>query len=154
MSSPPPGGENQTAVRSTLRRLGLLLGIAGALLVLLGFGTFAVRMDSFSGPPTWSLLAFGGGGLLAVIGFAMASMGYQGAVARFSAGEQAPVLKDTAHYLSDGQGIAGVGRTRSDAIGGETIATGATGTGPFCRQCGTRNDDTARFCDSCGTAMA
>ena len=30
----------------------------------------------------------------------------------------------------------------------------ATATGPFCRSCGARNDSGARFCDSCGAALA
>ena len=151
MSVPPPGGRNQTAVRNTLRVVGVTLGVLGVVLVIAGFGVFVTSMDDVDGPPTGAFLAFGGGGFMAVIGFAMASAGYQGAVARFSAGEQAPVLKDTAHYLSDGDGVLGVGRTRSDSTGGRDAVSAA---GPYCRQCGTRNDAAARFCDNCGTPTA
>ena len=153
MSTPTPGGERQAATRNVLRAGGTVLAVVGVLLVIVGFGTFVTSMDGFDGPPTWSFLAFAGGGFMAVIGFGMASAGYQGAVARFTAGEQAPVLKDTAHYLSDGDGVFGVGRTRSDSVGARETGAGAA-TGPYCRQCGTRNDADARFCDSCGTSLA
>jgi hypothetical protein len=57
-----------------------------------------------------------------------------------------PVLKDSAAYLTDGKGVLGIGRTDDDAV--------AASAGPFCSACGTRNDDTAKFCDSCGAALA
>ena len=64
--------------------------------------------------------------------------GFLGAAARYGAGETMPVVKDSATYLSDGEGILGVGRTA----------------GPFCSKCGVRNDADAKFCDSCGGALA
>jgi len=60
-----------------------------------------------------------------------------GAAARCGGGETMPVVKDSAAYLSDGEGILGVGRTA----------------GPYCSKCGVRNDADARFCDSCGSAL-
>ena len=69
------------------------------------------------------------------------------AQASYVAGETMPVVKDSATYLSDGRGIAGVGRTE-DRMEASAV------TGPYCRQCGTRNDSDARFCDSCGQTLA
>ena len=153
MSAPSPGGRNQTAVRNFLRIAGVLLGVVGAVLVIVGFVSFVTFDGGFDEEPTTPFLMFGGGALMAVIGFGMASAGYQGAVARFTAGEQAPVWKDTAHYLSDGEGVLGVGRTRSEGAAPQPRG-GSAATGPFCRSCGTRNDSDARFCDNCGAGMA
>jgi hypothetical protein len=57
-----------------------------------------------------------------------------------------PVAKDSAAYLTDGQGLLGVGRTVDDR-------TDDARTGPFCTKCGVRNDEAARFCDACGHAV-
>ena len=65
---------------------------------------------------------------------------------RFVAGETMPVVKDSASYLTDGEGVLGVGRTVDD---GDQAATG-----PFCSKCGVRNDPDAKFCDSCGAPLA
>ena len=60
--------------------------------------------------------------------------GFGGAVARYVAGEGAPVARDSA------------GLPDPDAHP-DAEPTG----GPYCRACGTRNDAAASFCDSCGT---
>jgi zinc-ribbon domain len=70
--------------------------------------------------------------------------GLRVAGARYAAGEYGPVVKDTAEYLTDGRGLRHLG-VRDGA---------APAAGPHCRSCGTRNDPDARYCDSCGTAMA
>jgi hypothetical protein len=75
--------------------------------------------------------------LLAVGGW-LAMAGFGGAAARYVAGEGAPVTRDSLDYLTRGQGLAVLGRTG----------------GPYCRSCGTRNDATASYCDSCGKPLA
>ena len=69
---------------------------------------------------------------------------------RYVAGETMPTVKQSAAYLSDGESIMGVGRTVDDG----TAAGTQPATGPFCRACGVRNDEDARFCDGCGASMA
>src|SRR3954453_22007796 len=71
--------------------------------------------------------------------------------ARYAAGETMPTVRDSASYLTDGEGVLGVGRTVDD-----TASPSATerATGPFCSTCGTRNDTDASFCDHCGAALA
>ena len=71
-----------------------------------------------------------------------------GAQSRYVAGETMPTLKQSAAYLSDGEGIMGVGRTVDDQ------QRGTAANGPYCRSCGVRNDEDARFCDGCGSALA
>ena len=88
-------------------------------------------MDDPTDSGSGDLLAFGLGGLCVVLGLVAAGIGWMGAQASYAAGETMPVLKDSAAYLRDGQV-----------------------TGPHCRQCGTRNDAEATFCDSCGQSLA
>ena len=85
--------------------------------------------------PTKFWMLFVGLPLLAVGGW-LAMAGWGGAMARYTAGEGMPVARDSLDYLT---------RTHP--------AAEPTG-GPYCRQCGTRNDAEARFCDSCGTSLA
>lgn len=139
-----PGLRGQGTARTVFRVLGCLLTPVGVVLVALGFYDFVTVDPGFDGPPA-GLFMFAGGGFLTVIGFGCLNVGFLGTAARYSAGETMPVVKDSASYLSDGQGILGVGRTVDDAAGP---------TGPFCRSCGTRNDQEARFCDGCGLSLA
>jgi hypothetical protein len=139
MTDQTPGLRNQSGIRSGLRVGGLVVVLAGLVLVVTGAADFFGSMNG-PGMPTrfWMLMVglpvLGVGGLLLQAGFL-------GAGARYAAGEYAPVLKDTATYLTDGEGLLGVERT-------------APAPGPYCRSCGTRNDADARFCDGCGAPMA
>lgn len=152
-TTPNPGLSSQGGTRTVLRALGLLMAPAGVLLVIVGFARFAgLGTDDWSGdgaPP--GFLMFAGGGFLAVVGFALLNAGFMGAAARYGAGETMPVVKDSAAYLTDGQGVLGVGRTVDDSTGS---AGAAATTGPFCRSCGARNDSDATFCDGCGQRLA
>lgn len=147
---PLPGLPAQAGARTALRVGGavlLLLGVA-----VFGYGLVSVfgSMDSFDPPRGGQIAAFIGGLPLIGVGLGMLNAGFLGAQARYVAGETAPVLRDTAAYLSDGEGVLGIGRTVDDG----SPAPGAAASGPFCRSCGVRNDDDARFCDSCGTSLA
>ena len=64
-----------------------------------------------------------------VVGGVCLQAGFIGAAARYGAGETAPVLRDTASYLTDGQGLLGVGRTVDDR-------PASASPGAFCAQCG------------------
>ncbi len=147
---PGPGFRNQSAARSVFRVLGVLAVLAGlTLMVIAGMEFFT--LEGFE-EPTRFWMFFVGMPLLAVGGWLLQA-GFMGAGARYASGELAPVAKDTAHYLTDGKGLLGVGTTTSGATPSATPAAGAP-TGPYCRGCGTRNDADARFCDSCGQSMA
>jgi hypothetical protein len=133
--STAPGFARQDQYRTLFRILGAVLLIGGAATCVWGFASF-MGADDFPGAST--VVAFLGGFLVAGIGLMLLQWGFLGAATRYGAGETMPVVKDSATYLSDGEGILGVGRTA----------------GPFCSKCGTRNDGAAKFCDSCGTALA
>ena len=168
-ATPSPGFPDQARKRTALRVAGILLTLAG--LVLIGtaiadfFGAFdssssAATYDDYTGPVPDLGLEDGGsvddgmpdlfwlfflGMPVLFAGAVCLQLGYVGAAARWSAGESAPVLKDTASYLTDGEGLLGVGRTVDD----DRTAAG----GPFCRTCGTRADAGDGFCAKCGTAL-
>lgn len=151
-----PGLPNQDQVRNGSRVGGLVLTIGGVLTVLIGFGGFVSGMvtSDIDGPDPKMMglffVMFAVGGFLSVIGFGLLRVGYLGAAARYGSGELSPVLKDTADYLTDGEGILGVGRTVDDS--GRTPGS-SVATGPFCSRCGIRNDTGAKFCDACGSAL-
>ena len=137
-----PGLRNQSTVRAALRVVGPVLIVVGLGFVVTAAIDFFGAMGSFQGPEKFWMFFVGLPTL--VIGFGLTQAGYAGTAARYVAGETMPVVKDSATYLSDGRGVAGIGRT----------AEAAAATGPYCRQCGTRNDADARFCDSCGQSLA
>jgi hypothetical protein len=139
MSEQAPGLPNQGRVRTGLRAAGAALLTAGLVLVVTGAADFFGSMNDFAAPTKFWML-FVGLPLLAVGGMLLQG-GFMGAGARYAAGEYAPVVKDAAAYLTDGEGLLGVGRT-------------APASGPHCRSCGVRNDADARFCDGCGAPMA
>lgn len=155
-STPRPGLAQQAGVRTAFRVGGLVL-LPVSLLVF-GWGIVGVfgSVDSFDGPSGPHLLAFLGGLPLLGVSIMLLQAGFVGAAARYGAGETMPVLKDSAAYLSDGEGVLGVGRTvddRADDRAGENPGA-APAAGPYCRSCGVRNDQEARFCDGCGSSLA
>ena len=142
---PNPGLSSQAGTRTFFR-------VAGSVLVPLGIVIFVwglVRVfgyDGYDAPPARHIAAFIGGLPLIGVGLMCLNVGFLGAAARYGAGETMPVLKDSAAYLSDGQGVMGVGRTVDDPV--------STATGPFCRSCGVRNDADATYCDGCGQRLS
>jgi len=129
--SSEPGYSRQSSMRFVFR-------VAAVVVLGLAFYFMAVGLsDIFTtvGEPQKSWMLFVGVPMLAVGGW-LAMAGFGGAVARYAAGEGAPVARDSPAYLT---------RTHPDAE--------PTG-GPYCRACGTRNDATASFCDSCGKSLA
>ena len=142
-----PGFERNRNQRIFLRVLGGVLLVAGIYLVVTGGMGIADEMDSGTDNGFGSILKLGAGGFLCVFGLGALNAGFIGAQARYAAGETMPVVKDSASYLSDGEGVLGVGRTVDDV-------PAEAKTGPFCSKCGVRNDAEAKFCDSCGAAIS
>jgi hypothetical protein len=144
-----PGHADQARTRTILRVIGFTMLAAGLVIgAKAGYGllqemTSPINVDDPSGAGT--ILMLGGAGFLVVFGLAFLNAGFLGATARYAAGETMPVMKDSAAYLTDGQGH-GQGQR-----GGGVEAQDAAG--PFCTRCGVRNDAAARFCDACGHAI-
>ena len=143
---PTPGLASQEKYRTAFRVLGVLALATGLVLTIVGFTNFFAGFSDPSGEmPTRFFLTFIGLPLVAV-GLWLLQAGFLGAATRYAAGETMPVVKDAAAYLTDGEGIHGVGR----AVDDERVPA----SGPSCRSCGVRNDADARFCDGCGQPLA
>ena len=137
-----PGLRHQGRVRTGARVVAVVLLLLGAYLLYRGISGFVDQAQSSSVEPDFGpILTIAAGGFCVVFGLAAANVGWLRSQASYVAGETMPVVKDSATYLTDGRGIGGVG-------------AGQPASGPYCRQCGTRNDDEARFCDSCGQSLA
>ncbi len=135
MTAATPGFARQAEYRTTFRVLGAVVLVVGV--ITFGYGITSVFGSGFEGPSGFQVACFLGGLLVVGFGLMLLQWGFLGAAARYGAGETMPVVKDSAAYLSDGEGILGVGRTA----------------GPYCSKCGVRNDADAKFCDSCGSAL-
>ncbi|HET7432343.1 MAG TPA: zinc ribbon domain-containing protein [Nocardioides sp.] len=147
----PPGIRGQQGARLAFRVVGLVLLVVALGLLAVGLQDLFASGDSFEGPHRFWMV-FVGVLMLGPAGWCLQA-GFLGAASRYVAGETTPVLKDSAAYLSDGEGILGVGRTVDDQPPARQSAT-PPATGPFCSKCGVRNDADASFCDGCGAALA
>jgi len=138
-----PGFAGQARYRTAFRAIGAAVLVAGIAIFVYGV-TSVFGSDMPSG---FQIVCFVGGLLVVGVGMMFLQAGFLGAAARYGAGETMPVVRDSASYLTDGAGLLGVGRTVDDR------PAASTATGPYCRQCGVRNDIDAKFCDSCGSAL-
>ncbi|MCL2613999.1 MAG: zinc ribbon domain-containing protein [Nocardioidaceae bacterium] len=152
-----PGLSNQTNVRNTLRIVGPILAVVGIVVFVVAIKGFVdsansdttdLGTGSGSGFPGAAFAMFFGGFILFAVGMGMTRAGFMGAGARYAVGEFAPVAKDGLEYMTGGRGLGNLGRSDDAA------PDAAAATGPFCRKCGTRNDDSAAFCDHCGASLA
>ncbi len=139
--------------RTILRIIGPIVLIIGVIFALAGFiSVFSSVNDFQMGPPKnfWCLFV---GFPLIFIGLVMCQFGFMGKVARYVAGETAPVGKDVFNYAADGtkEGI----KTIASAVGeGLGIKGGINQAKIKCHKCGNLNDEAAKFCSSCGVSLA
>lgn len=132
-----------------LRIAGPLVFAVGLIFTIAGVGSFFLSFGSFE-PPRYFWCAFVGLPLM-FVGGVMMQFGFLGAVARYVASEGAPVVTDTANYVTE-ETREGV-RTVAGAIG-EGLRDGmGQQEHKHCARCGVFNDADARFCKSCGTAV-
>lgn len=106
----------QSRIRRTLRRAGLAILALGALLTLIGVGSFFASFGSF-GPPRFFWCAFVGMPLL-FVGGAMTMFGFLGAMQRYVAGESAPVAKDVVNYMGENiqPGVKSIAKAVTEGI--------------------------------------
>lgn len=123
-----PGLAKQSTVRTTARVLAVVLLLAGVYLLYRGISGFVDQTQSMEVDADFGpVLTIAAGGFCVVFGLAAANVGFLRAQASYVAGETMPVVKQSLDHLT---------------------------AGPYCRGCGTRNDTSARFCDSCGQPLA
>ena len=145
-------------VRPVLRVLGPIILVAGIVLLALGLIGFFMAFGKAE-MPRFLWCPFVGVPLI-FVGVVMTGAGYAGAVARYQAGEIAPVAKDPFNYMADGtsDGIktvaSAIGEGLRDGLDGAALPGAAqTAEKVRCHQCNILNDADARFCDRCGTAV-
>jgi ribosomal protein L40E len=143
-------GHNE--LRSVLRIIGPAIAGIGLLFLAVGLVSFFSAFGG-GGFPRYFWCAFVGMPLLAV-GVGITKFAYLGAVARYVAGEAAPVGKDVTNYM-----VAGTKDSIRDAAtaigeGLSTAGQSANDRSVMCRQCGRENESSANFCHSCGSALA
>lgn len=138
---------NHVALRDTLRTVGPLVVLVGLGFTAVGIGSFFSSFGSFGGPPQYFWCAFVGLPLVAV-GGVMCQFGYLGKVARYTAGEVAPVGKDVVNYMVAGtkDAVRDAAAAVGQGLRGEAVAT-------VCGSCRTENEVTANFCKGCGASI-
>lgn len=138
-------------VRNLLRVVGPVIAITGLVFVVVGFASLFSAFGAMR-PPRHFWCGFIGLPLLGV-GLTLCKFGYAGKVARYVAGEIAPVGKDTLNYMADGtkDGV----RTIATAIGEGVRGGKATGQETMirCHKCNALVDAAAKFCSRCGQAI-
>lgn len=154
MGDPEPIDPRHDETRWVLRVVGVVLVIAGAILVLIGLLDFFASFGSF-GPPRLLGCAFAGLVLLG-IGVVICRYAFLGAVVRYVAGEVAPVATDTLEYVGEGaaEGIEAVAEAigRGPHTAPEESEDESFGD-PTCPACRTPNAPDARFCKQCGAQL-
>ena len=116
-----------------------VLRVVGPILLVVGFLLLATIILGIIGIP------------LIFVGGVMTMYGYMGKVARYTAGEMAPVAKDTFNYVAteSKEGVTAV----ASAIGEGLAAGGESKESIRCHKCNSVQDIDAKFCDDCGTAL-
>lgn len=150
----------QESIRAALRVVGpIIIGI-GVLFALVGAVDFFSKAGT-SQMPTKFWCFFVGLPLLA-LGASLARFGFMGSVARYAAGEYAPVAKDTLNYLAEGttdtvQNLAeAAGRGLAASRGTPSTTdrqSGTFGVRLRCHKCNADNEADAKFCSQCGAAL-
>ncbi len=172
--------ENHQKVKSKLKKLGIILLIAGAICLAVGvvllvvgiskFGTHSVNnpQSMFSGSMS-SMAMFIFGGLLLAAGLGMLSYGLYATffahardIASYGASTVLPVVNDAAHYVADntapavGKGLSSVVEPVVSSIAdpiAEAVTKTKANTKPVCPKCGAQVAKTAKFCKNCGEAL-
>jgi RNA polymerase subunit RPABC4/transcription elongation factor Spt4 len=135
--------------RSSIRLLGVTILLIGLGFMAVGLIDFFSAFGGFGSPELfWCMVV---GMPLIFIGTVLCGYGFMGSVARYSAGEMAPVAKDTVNYMVDGT-------QDSVKIIASAIGEGLAGAAPAsvqirCPKCNHPADADSKFCPKCGTAL-
>lgn len=162
-----PGHESK---RQTMTILGIILIIAGGILLIVGITTFAQPfttssreffadpdgvMDRNSSAGFGGIAMIGLGGFAAMIGISLLTFANRGKIARYQAGEIAPVAKDTFNYVAkeSSEGVKHLAGAIAEGVRSSQSAPPNTPKEVVkvkCRSCGYLESEDAVFCSSCG----
>lgn len=159
-------GPQHAGIRNLCRLLGPLMIVAGIAMFGLAIHSFIgnfnhdplpfekmlrnvnseglVELPKEPEPPNRFWMAFVGVPLMG-LGTVLTRIGFLGVAARYVAGETAPVAADTFDYMAreSREGIRTVTSAVAEGLRGDLR----------CPKCDHANDDDARFCSGCGTAL-
>lgn len=104
------------STRTTLRTAGPIIAVVGLVFTIIGLASFFSSFGQFESP-RYFWCAFVGLPLLG-IGLTMMKFGYLGSIARYMAGETAPVAKDAVNYMGEGvhPGVKAVAKAVTEGI--------------------------------------
>ena len=141
-------------LRNIFRVLGPVVLLVGLLFVVIGMVSFFSTFRTFE-PPRYFWCVFLGGPII-VVGLILCKFGYMGKVARYVAGEIAPVGKDTFNYMANGtkDGVKAVASAIGEGLAAGGVGVGSKVTKLRCHKCNELVDEDAKFCDNCGVALA
>jgi RNA polymerase subunit RPABC4/transcription elongation factor Spt4 len=148
-----------SSIQRTLRIGGPILLAIGLIFISIGTLGFFISILSqmFSG--VWLIIFILLGIPLLFLGSVMTMFGYIGRLARYQAGEIAPVGKDTINYMVDGTKESldtishSLGKGLGEGIGAALSPSGKEKSQNKCHKCGEPLDADANFCDNCGSAV-
>ncbi len=141
---------NHQEKRKLLRTAGIIILIIGIALLIIGMvDFFSAASTPFGGGPKIFWVNFIALPLI-FVGVSMTSMGYMGAVARYSAEEMAPVGKDTFNYMAKGttEGVEAISRAIKTGMDRHDEEEKL-----ICPNCSKENPQGSGFCNSCGAPL-
>lgn len=138
----------QKGICAVLRIIGPVVLLAGVICTVIAMVNFFSCFGSME-PPRLFWLGFVGLPLM-FVGGVMSQFGFMGAVARYIAGESAPVMAETVNYMADEtkDAVKTVAQFAAKGII-EGIEAGKAATN-FCPHCGTPIKAEFQFCPKCG----
>jgi hypothetical protein len=144
----------QNAIRSFLRVLGPLILGGGVVCIIGGMVSFFSAFNG-NGEPRHFWLFFAGMPLV-FVGLVLSQFGYMGAVARYVAGEGAPVAADTVNYMADETkgAVETVAKSVAKGITEGTEAGRGAAAANFCPHCGAGVKTEFKFCPKCGKELS
>jgi RNA polymerase subunit RPABC4/transcription elongation factor Spt4 len=139
--------------RNAVRVSGIIVLLLGIGFMAIGLINFISAMTGFGSPDLfWCLFV---GIPLLFVGVVLCGYGFMGNVARYSAGEIAPVATDTFNYVAEGtqDGVKHIASAIGNGLAGSIGTQAEASTQIRCQKCNSPTDEDSRFCPECGTAM-
>ena len=142
----------QGRTRTWLRMAGPVILIVGLVCTVGGTVNVFYRTGSFESPH-YFWLCFVGLPLM-FVGGVLSQFGFMGAVARYIAGETAPVAADATNYLAEETKGAVETVAKSAARGVVEGIEAGKAAASFCPHCGNSVKPDFKFCPQCGKSLA